>query len=444
MANTRTALVGGGLLGLALARRLAAAGHAVTVYDRARSLGGLASAWSIGPVTWDRFYHVILQSDSHTHELLRELGLADSYIGRPTRTGFYTNGQHHPFTTSLDFARFAPLGVIDKIRLAATILYASRLKNWRPLERVTAADWLTKLSGRRTAELIWKPLLRAKLGDAADRVNAAFIWATIARMYAARRSGLKRETFGTVAGGYATILERFAQYLTSRGVEIRLESRVESVTADGSGVRVTTADGTAEHYDSAIVTAPAPLAADLLPALTDGEQNWLRALEYQGVVCASLLLRKPLADRYVTNITDLVPFTAVIEMTALIPPQEFGGHHLVFLPKYAGANDAIWGESDDSILSRFTVRLAELYPRFDPNDILTTRVARAKQVFAVPTLNYSETVPPFETSIPNIYIVTAAQIVNGTLNVNETLALADRACAGLFGARQSTPAGATA
>ena len=34
--------------------------------------------------------------------------------------------------------------------------------------------------------------------------------------------------------------------------------------------------------------------------------------------------------------------------------------------------------------------------------------------------------------MPGVSIVTAAQIVNGTLNANETLALADRACAQLL------------
>jgi hypothetical protein len=43
---------------------------------------------------------------------------------------------------------------------------------------------------------IWLPLLKSKLGDNYRITSASFIWATIARMYAARRSGLKREMFG--------------------------------------------------------------------------------------------------------------------------------------------------------------------------------------------------------------------------------------------------------
>ena len=64
-------------------------------------------------------------------------------------------------------------------------------------------------------EKIWLPLLRAKLGENYRETSAAFIWATIARMYAARRTGMKRELFGYVPGGYARIIERFAKALNA-------------------------------------------------------------------------------------------------------------------------------------------------------------------------------------------------------------------------------------
>jgi hypothetical protein len=47
-------------------------------------------------------------------------------------------------------------------------------------------------------------------------------------------------------------------------------------------------------------------------------------------------------------------------------------------------------------------------------------------MLALTTLNYSdEARPPMRTSLPNVYIVNSAQIVNGTLNVNETIGLAN-------------------
>ena len=74
-----------------------------------------------------------------------------------------------------------------------------------------------------------------------------------------------------------------------------------------------------------------------MPELADAEHGRLQGVTYQGIVCASLLLKQPLAHYYVTNITDAwVPFTAVIEMSTLHRRSlEFGGNSLVYLPQYA-------------------------------------------------------------------------------------------------------------
>ena len=69
------AVVGGGVLGMHLARELATAGHEVTLIESATELGGLAAPWAIGPITWDRHYHVIAPGDHRTIALVRALGL---------------------------------------------------------------------------------------------------------------------------------------------------------------------------------------------------------------------------------------------------------------------------------------------------------------------------------------------------------------------------------
>ena len=84
---------------------------------------------------------------------------------------------------------------------------------------------------------------------------------------------------------------------------------------------------------------------------------------YQGIACASLLLERPLADYYVTNITDgWVPFTGVIEMTTLVDRERFGGRSLVYLPRYLAQDDAFWGKSDDEIRELFVSALERMYP----------------------------------------------------------------------------------
>jgi hypothetical protein len=64
--------------------------------------------------------------------------------------------------------------------------------------------------------------------------------------------------------------------------------------------------------------------------------------------------------------------------------------------------------------------------------VIAARVSRARDVLAVTTLDYSRRcLPPLRTSLPGVYVVNSAQIAHGTLNVNETLALAARQAAAL-------------
>jgi protoporphyrinogen oxidase len=427
MPSQHWGIIGGGMLGLMLAHRLRQRGERVTILEAAAHVGGLASAWKLGDVTWDRHYHVILMSDANTVGLIRELGLESDLHWVETRTGFYTDGKLYSMSNSWEFLKFPPLGLVDKFRLALTIMKASRIRDWQYLERIPVTDWLRKWSGRRTFEKIWLPLLKAKLGDSYQIASAAFIWAIIARMYAARRSGLKKEMFGYVRGGYARILQSFAQTLTNDGVDLQLERRVKRISSTNEGVRVET-QGETRTFDRVIVTSAAPLASQLVPALSQNERDLLNGVTYQGIVCASLLLKNPLAHYYVTNITDTwVPFTAVIEMSALADRSEFKGDCLVYLPKYVAPNDPIFEENDESIRERFLSALKRMYPHFQRDDVIAFQISRVRQVFAVTTKNYSQQVPPIVTSLPGVYLANSAHIVNGTLNVNETLQLAENA-----------------
>lgn len=421
-------IVGGGLLGLTLALRLAQRGKRVTVLEAADHVGGLADAWQIGDITWDRHYHVTLLSDQHLRGVLEELGLDEQMRWVKTRTGFLVDGRLQSLSSVWDFLRFPPLGLIDKLRLAWTILHASRIDDWEALEQQPVGDWLVKHSGRRTFERIWLPLLKAKLGDAWQRTSAAFIWASIQRMYAARRGGQKHELFGYLPGGYAHMLAAFRDKLASLGVEIQTGYRVKSIVSDSAGaIEITTSDGKVQLFDRTVVTTPATVAAQMCSQLTAAEADRLKAVEYVGILCASVVLKKPLAGYYVTNITDAAPFTGIIEMTALVDPAEFGGKSLVYLPKYVGASDAAWKLSDEQIESQFITALERLYPSFNRADVLAFRVSRVRNVFSLSTLGYSRNVPPIETSLPGLFLINSAQIVNGTLNVNETVRLAESA-----------------
>jgi protoporphyrinogen oxidase len=426
----RIAIVGGGMLGLGLALALTDRGDAVTVFEAAPEFGGLASAWQLGEVTWDRHYHVILYSDTRLRALLERLGLTAQTRWTSVGTGFYSGGMFHPMNGALDFFRFPPLGLIDKLRLGATITYASRIADPRKLERVSVEAWLTRFSGRTTFEKIWRPLLRAKLGERYRDTSASFIWATIVRLYAARRAGLGAERFGYVRGGYASILGALCAALAERGVSLRASAPIATIAGANAGVSVTTQAGEKLAFDRVFVTASAPLAARMIADLTPDERDRLTSKVYGGIVCASLLVDEPLGPYYVTNLTDeWVPFSAVIDAGNVVGAEEFGGRAIVYLPKYVSPDDPLFEATDDAIEASFVSALERMYPKFSRDRVRAFRISRVRHVFPIATPGYSDRLPPIATSVPGVFLLNSAHIVNGTLNVNETLQLIERGLA---------------
>jgi len=427
-----TAVIGGGMLGLVLALRLAERGTRVVLFEAAPTFGGLAAPWTLGDVTWDRHYHVTLASDRALRALLRDLGLEGDMRWGPVGTGFYTGGRFYPMNSALDFLRFPPLGLIDKLRLGLTIVGGSRIADPAPLEEISVESWLTRRSGRKTFEKIWRPLLLAKLGDRYRDASAAFIWAIIVRLYAARRAGLGAERFGYLPGGYARLLAVLEARLRGLGVELVADAPVAEIRAESGRTVVRFSGGAERAFARTIVTVPAPQAARLIPALDEDQRDRLASKVYGGIVCASLVLDEPLGPYYVTNLTDeWVPFSAVIDMAAVVDRREWNGHALAYLPKYVRPDDPLFDESDATIEATFLTALERMYPGFTRSRVRAFRVSRVRNVFPIATLGYSKRLPSIATSVPGVYTLNSAHIVNGTLNVNETVQLVERGLAAL-------------
>ncbi len=235
----------------------------------------------------------------------------------------------------------------------------------------------------------------------------------------------KRELFGYVRGGYDKTLRAFERELIARGVTIRTSCPVERVVPAEGGITIVTATD-AVQVDRAVVTLVPPLAARLCPTLTPGERTLCNGVEYQGIICASVLTEKSLTPYYITNIADAtMPYTAVIEMTALVDRDELAGNALVYLPKYVASNDPAFALDDRTIEESFMSALQRMHPGFSRDSVRAFRISRVPYVFPIPTLGYSERLPPIATATPGLFMASSANIVNGTLNVNETVKLAN-------------------
>lgn len=420
-------IVGAGMSGLALAQRLCAAGHDVSVYEQATQPGGLATWQDHEHFVFDRFYHVILPTDTHLIRFIGDIGLADRLSWRKTLTGFFVDRKVHSVSNALEFLRFPPLSLWGKMRLAFTILYCSRVNDWRRLEHVTVEDWLIKLSGRATYEKLWQPLLLAKLGENYRRVSAVFIWTYIKRMFSARESSASSEHMGYVRGGYKTVFDRLVELIGASGGGVQLGVTVKKVSAAAeNGIRIETDLGS-ERFDRVVFTGPVNVLQKVVDKELVDVEHAGRDVEYLGVLCMALVTTRPLTPFYVLNIADdRIPFTGVIGMSSVVQPEDTKGLFLTYLPKYLLSTDEELRRPEDELREEFLAGLRLIYPDLKDEEIVGSRIYRAVKVQPLQVLGFSELVPRQTTLHPDFFVLNTAQFVNNTLNNNEVVRAVDQ------------------
>ncbi len=436
----KIAVVGGGILGLTLCYRLRALGHEVELFEAADQLGGLAGAHDYGPFVWDRFYHCILPQDRRLQGLLGELGLGSELRWTATQTGYYAGGRLFDMSGNADFLRFPLLSLLDKARLGAAVIYATRFADPDALYTVSARDWLIRICGRKAYEVFWAPLLQAKFGPYHHRVAAVFIYATLTRLMAARSSLANKECLGYVRGGYGTILARFEEALRERGVAVHLGARVEGIERSavgdgdggGDGCRMTLANRRTATYDQVFFTAPTRLARRLAPHFAahvdEMERRNPASAVYLGTICGILVLRDPLTPYYVLNLGEAsVGLTGVIEITNLIDRQaETAGRSLVYLPLYVGSDDPRFGADNDALGEYFVGELGKLFPDLDPGHIVGRTVHRERYVQPLPLVREEKPSPPRPAAMARPFQILNTSLLRcATLNNDEVIGLVD-------------------
>jgi protoporphyrinogen oxidase len=417
------AVAGGGLSGTAAALALARSGRfRVTLFEKAAGLGGLCASVPIGQATADRFYHVILPADRATLAFLDDLGLGGEVEWRPSRAGFFGRGRIVPFASITDFIRFPFLSPWAKLRLGWGIFRTSRSASPGGPDEPTALEWLNRRFGRTVTENFWDPLLRSKLGDARERTPASFMAATIKRLYGARDRTSGRESMGSVRGGYAPVLRAAGKALQDEGVEIRFGTPVRSMKPTGAGLEIRTDEGP-RTFDRALLNVPLPEALKIVQARTD-DAAWdrYRRVEYMGIICVLLALRKSLSPYYLLNLLDPdLPFTGVIESTNVLGPENFGGRHLVYLPKYVTADDPVAGLPDAGVESLFLRHLRRIFPGLSDGDIVEIQTHRETISLPLPSFGPALRAGGFSTPMPGVYWGGTAFIEGLTINNDAAL-----------------------
>lgn len=403
----KIAVIGAGPGGMSAAFDLRNAGHDVTIFEAADSVGGLMQGISQPQWEWsvEKFYHHWFTSDSAMMKLIKECGLKKKVQFRVPKTVVFHKDGFYPLDSPLAALKFPGFNLIDIARFGFVTIYLRYLANWHNLEEYSADEWLRKAYGKRVYAASFEPMVEGKFGPYAKEVTLAWFWARIK----ARSTKL-----GTYDGGFQAFSEDLAKVLQERGVRFNLSSPVESITKEAYRPFILTVNGKRHTFDKVIATVPPHLFARMVPQLPDKDLGQLRSLKYMGAVVMTLSMKHTLSKEgyYWFNMPKSAgfPFLAAVEHTNFIPPEHFGGEHILYLGDYLPKGHEYFDLSKEELLERFLPSLKRINPEFSEDWIINSWVNKASYAQPVPEVNHSEKIPPIRTSLEGLYFVSMSHI----------------------------------
>ncbi len=420
-------VVGGGIAGLAAAYRLQSRGHEVRVLEASETIGGLAALYDTAGDPIETFYHHLSKSEETIVELADELGVGDSVEWRIGENAYYRDGIVHPLDKPWEILAYPGLGLYDTFRLACLTKGIDvrgggpRFDTYDDLsdfEDVPVREFILEHTTRGVYEGFFEPLLRAKFGDRVADVSAAWLLGRI--KFRGERDFLRGEVLGYLDGSFGVLLDALVDAVGDDA--ITTGARVVDLDHDAEGVRSLTVEhaaGERERVDDDLDGVIVAAMPNVLEDLTGYECD----IDFQGAVCATLTMDEPLTDTYWLNVADEAPFGALIEHTNFIPPERYGGDHLLYVASYVQSDDEPnWRADDATLEERWVSGIEDLFPDFDRDSVSAFRVARNPRAAPVYERGYLETVVPYDLTdagIPGVYyagMASRAQYPERSLN----------------------------
>lgn len=417
----KIAIIGAGYTGLSAALALAKTGHSVQVYENDPVAGGLAGGFKLPEWDWplEKHYHHLFVSDRSIRDLGHQIKAQISFY-HPRTSTYYQDHSYH-LDSPLSLMQFPKLSLSERIRTGIGLGLLKATAVWQPLEKITAKNFITKVMGINSWNVIWEPLFRGKFGKDADKIAASWFWARIYK----RSSDL-----GYPDGGFTSFTEKIAAQCQKLGVKFCYSTRINKITSTPNGPQISlTGDKQNLVFDAVICTLSSRQFTKITPQLPPDYVSLLNSSKGIGAINLVLSLSQSfLKDgTYWLNMNDRkFPFLAIVEHTNMIDKVHYAGNHLIYIGNYLPSEHEYFSFSSEKLFNIFLPYLRKINPSFDKSQVNHTWIW--KSAFAQPlvTLNYSRQIPPLTTPLPGVYLANIQQVYPWDRGTNYAVELGER------------------
>ena len=335
-------VVGGGLAGLTAAVLLARAGRAVTLYEKAKALGGRAQTQSRGDFRFNIGPHALYRGGA-ARRILKEMGLTFAgHAPRPAGGFAVAGGRKHALpggfmsllTTSL-------LRLPGKLELARLMGMMAKL---RPddAEGLTLRQWTERQLRQADVRALVEALTRlSTYTNAPEHLSASVALEQLQLALA--------QNVDYLDGGWQVMVDGLRRAAETAGVHIESGRHVATVEQDGwvRGVRL--ADGHVQAAEAVILAMAPDEAAELLPA-SASLRAWSQAAVPIKAACLDLALSSLPQPRATFALGVDVPlYLSVHSAVAKLAPADGA---LIHVAKYLDPRAATDAKRDEAELEQ--------------------------------------------------------------------------------------------
>ena len=313
------AVIGGGWAGCAAAMELARAGHAVTLIEAARTLGGRARKVERDGTVLDNGQHILLGAYTETLRLLKlagqdpqtlilDLPLQMRYPDGSGGMDFVAPRWPAPLHLAWALLRARGLARADKLSLIR-FSSAMRWMGWQLYHDCTVSELLERFDQtERLIALMWRPLCLAALNTPTERASAK-VFVNVLRDSLGARSRRASDMLIPKTDLSALFPDAAARYVASHGGLVKLGAKVTSLQALPDGRWQL---DSAEKYDRVVLATSGSQAASLLAgvgeAAVDAVIAQLQAFTHEAISTCYL--------QYDNTVRLDLPFYALVDAPA--------------------------------------------------------------------------------------------------------------------------------
>ncbi len=387
-------VVGGGVGGLVISYLLSLKKYKVTLIEKNKYLGGLASGFKEKKWLWylDKQYHHIFNSDKDFFTFCKEIGFNDIFFKKPESYSFFSDKKMYKFDSPQDLFFFPKINFIEKIRFGVFVLVLKISPFISFFEKKTSKKISKSFLGKNSWFVLWEELFRKKFGKYAENILASFFWARIK---------VRSNKLWYVKGGFQNFVNFLEKKCLKNKVRIVKKTNIYSVLNKKNGVEVN-----GILYDKCILTVSSKIISKIVKNKSKDIRN-LGEINYLNSQVLIFILNKKIKTKaYWINVLDKNnPIMVSVLHTNFIDSKKYNNSEILYIGNYLEKTNKLFKLSKKELVSYYLKYLQEIFPDFDKKNIKKTYLFREEDSQPIfDKIFIKNKISRFNTLLKNIYI----------------------------------------